>query len=180
LADFWLDAAPADAKEGIMTPSSVCRAPPVAAAALLWMGLLLAVPGLAAESKPAAAGSPTTLTVKVTGLRNDQGRLAVALFSSAAAFPRQETALRGQMAAIAGGHAAVTFHDLPPGTYAVAVLHDENSNQKMDFNFLGMPLEGYGFSNDAAAFFGPPSFASAAFRLLPRPSTVSIRARYFP
>ena len=138
---------------------------------------------LAAEPSvdPRSAKPPTAaLMVKVSGLRNDQGRVAVALFSSAAAFPRQEKALRGQLVRISRGRAAVTFRDLAPGTYAVAVLHDENDNAKMDFNFLGMPLEGYGFSNDAAALFGPPSFGSAAFRLLARPSVVSISARYFP
>lgn len=150
-----------------------CGAPPTRAAVLL--GLLLTSPELPAEG-------PTTapLTVNVQGLRNDRGRLAVALFASATGFPRRENAVRGQMVRIAGGRAAVTFHDLRPGVYAVAVLHDENDNEKMDFNFLGMPLEGYGFSNDAAALFGPPSFASAAFRLLPRPSRLSISARYFP
>lgn len=171
-----------------MTSLSACRAPP-AIAALLCMGLLLGGPRLAAEGMPAQGGAARSrpapppaaaLTVNVKGLRNDKGRLAVALFDSAAAFPRQEGAFRGQLVRIAGGRAAVTFGNLRPGLYAVAVLHDENENEKMDFNFLGMPLEGYGFSNDAAALFGPPSFASAAFRLLPRPSRVSISARYFP
>jgi len=157
-----------------MMRSSACRAPPTRAAALLW--LLLTAPGLPAAERPITA----PLTVSVQGLRNDRGRLAVALFASAAGFPRRESALRGQLARISGGRAAVTFPDLRPGVYAVAILHDENDNEKMDFNFLGMPLEGYGFSNDAAALFGPPSFDSAAFRLLPRPSTVAIRARYFP
>ena len=154
---------------------SACGSAPGMAAVLLSVGMLLTGPAL-----PAAEGAATPLTVQVNGLRNDRGRLAVALFASAAGFPRRESALRGQMVRIAGGRAAVTFRDLPPGVYAVAVLHDENDNEKMDFNFLGMPLEGYGFSNDAAALFGPPSFDRAAFRLLPRPSTVSIRARYFP
>jgi uncharacterized protein (DUF2141 family) len=62
--------------------------------------------------------------------------------------------------------------------YASAVLHDENQNSKMDFNFLGMPLEGYGFSNDAGALFGPPSFAAASFRLLPRASQITVKIRY--
>jgi len=74
---------------------------------------------------------------------------------------------------------SVTFSDLRPGVYAVAVLHDENENSKMDFNLLGMPLEGYGFSNDASALFGPPSFKDAAFTLKARPSAVSIKTRYF-
>lgn len=156
---------------------------PSTAGALMILGLLLASRILAAEASASGARSAeqpaAALTVEVKGLRNDRGRLAVALFDSAASFPTRERAVRGQIVRIQGGRAAVTFRDLRPAVYALAVLHDENGNDKMDFNFLGMPLEGYGFSNDAAVLFGPPSFASAAFRLLPRPSVMSISARYF-
>jgi uncharacterized protein (DUF2141 family) len=119
------------------------------------------------------------LTVRVTELSNDKGRVAVALFASADGFPKQERAVSGRLAKINQKRASVTFRDLRPGVYAIAVLHDENENSKMDFNFLGMPLEGYGFSNDASGTFGPPSFEDAAFRLKARPSAVSIKARYF-
>jgi uncharacterized protein (DUF2141 family) len=117
--------------------------------------------------------------VRVTQLRNDRGTLAVALFASAKDFPDQRRALAGRLTRIRGGRAAVRFDGLRPGEYAVAVLHDENQNNEMDFNFLGMPLEGYGFSNDASALFGPPSFAAAAFRLRPRPSSITVQTRYF-
>jgi uncharacterized protein (DUF2141 family) len=119
------------------------------------------------------------LTVSVSELENDKGRVAVALFASADDFPDQKRALSGQLTRIQKGRASVTFPALLPGRYAVAVLHDENENSKMDFNFLGMPLEGYGFSNDASAPFGPPSFDDAAFRLRARPSVVAVKVRYF-
>lgn len=143
-------------------------------------GAALAV--LVAASPCAAApstGGDFTLTVALSDARNDEGRLAVALFASEADFPRQERALRGRLVPIARGRAAVTFRGLKPGVYAIAVLHDENSNSKMDFNFLGIPLEGYGFSNDAPLTFGPPSFQAAAFKLVARHSRSSIRLRYF-
>jgi uncharacterized protein (DUF2141 family) len=133
--------------------------------------------GDGAASAPAGSGYP--LTVRVNGLRNDKGRVAIALFASPADFPDQKRALAGQLAKIEKGHAAATFSGLEPGLYAVAVLHDENQNDKMDFNFLGMPLEGYGFSNDASAPFGPPSFDAAAFKLSPRASYIPVKARYF-
>jgi uncharacterized protein (DUF2141 family) len=142
----------------------------------------MALAALVAASPCAAAPSPggaLTLTVSLTDVRNDEGRLAVALFASEGDFPRQERALRGQLLPIEGGRATVTFADLEPGVYAIAVLHDENSNSKMDFNFLGIPLEGYGFSNDAPVSFGPPSFKAAAFKLVARRSRSSIRLRYF-
>lgn len=134
---------------------------------------------------PVASAEPTPkevlghLKVRITGLNNDKGKVAVALFASAADFPEQERALLGELTPITNKTAQVTFRNLRPGLYAIAVLHDENQNSKMDFNFLGMPLEGYGFSNDASAMFGPPSFADAAFKLKPRPSAVSIKMRYF-
>ena len=55
------------------------------------------------------------------------------------------------------------FNGIPAGTYAVTVLHDENSDSKMDFNWMGMPTKGYGFSNDAKATLLPPSFDTASF-----------------
>ena len=55
------------------------------------------------------------------------------------------------------------FEAIPLGTYALAVIHDENSNGKLGTNWLGIPTEGYGFSNDAKAMLGKPSFADASF-----------------
>jgi uncharacterized protein (DUF2141 family) len=139
--------------------------------------------GEAPASERGAGGSKPTagvaLTVRVHGLSNHRGRVAVALFGSSKAFPDQKRALAGQLAKIENGRAAVRFAGVRPGIYAVAVLHDENENSKMDFNFLGMPLEGYGFSNDASAPFGPPSFEAASFALQPRDSFIRVRAHYF-
>jgi uncharacterized protein (DUF2141 family) len=119
------------------------------------------------------------LSVTVRKLRNNTGKVAVALFNTAAAFPEQKRALQGKVTRIEKNTATVQFEGLTPGIYAVAVLHDENENNEMDFNFVGMPLEGYGFSNDAYALFGPPSFKSAAFKLNTGNSKISIGARYF-
>jgi uncharacterized protein (DUF2141 family) len=145
----------------------------------LSLGLCLGRPATAAESVPADKSASLLLTVRVTNLNNDKGKVAIALFASAKDFPDQKRALQGQMSKISGGRAAAVFRGLRPGLYAVAVLHDENENLKMDFNFLGMPLEGYGFSNDASGFLGPPSFGDAAFKLRAAASGVSIKIRYF-
>lgn len=68
------------------------------------------------------------------------------------------------VAAISNQHAVCDFSGVASGTYAVAVFHDENSNGKLDTNFLGIPREGVGASNDAQGHFGPPKFDAAAFR----------------
>ena len=64
---------------------------------------------------------------------------------------------------ISDGHASCIFDNAAPGKYAVSVFHDENSNGKMDTNFVGMPKEGVGASNNAKGHFGPPKFDAAAF-----------------
>ncbi len=76
---------------------------------------------------------------------------------------------------------AVTFHfDLPPGTYAAAAFHDANGNGKFDTNFVGWPLEGFGFSNNARVkFFHPPSFAAARFTLPPEGATGTLHLDYW-
>jgi uncharacterized protein (DUF2141 family) len=152
-------------------------------ASLAGLALAGTLAGAAPASEPGAGASKppasVALTVRVHGLSSDRGRVAVALFASAEAFPDHKRALAGQLARIEKGRAAVRFAGVRPGLYAVAVLHDENENAKMDFNFLGMPLEGYGFSNDASAPFGPPSFKAASFTLKPRDSFISVQTRYF-
>ena len=60
--------------------------------------------------------------------------------------------------------AVCDFTGVAPGTYAVSVVHDENSNGKLDTNFIGMPREGVGASNDAKGHMGPPKFSAAAFQ----------------
>jgi uncharacterized protein (DUF2141 family) len=56
------------------------------------------------------------------------------------------------------------FEDIPPGTYAITVIHDENMDGKLDTNWLGIPKEGYGFSNDVKPLLGAPPFSAASFQ----------------
>jgi uncharacterized protein (DUF2141 family) len=73
---------------------------------------------------------------------------------------------------------SVRFANLPSGQYAIAILHDENSNSRLD-RFAGIPREGIGFSRNPRFSFGPPSFAAARFRLNNGGDVQSIRMRYF-
>jgi uncharacterized protein (DUF2141 family) len=113
--------------------------------------------------------SPSTargdeIRVTVRGLRNDKGRVGCSLFDGVEGFPRdREKEFREMWVPIHSGSAVCGFVGLPAGTYAVSVLHDENSDGKMDFNWIGMPTKGYGFSNDAKAMPLPPSFHAASF-----------------
>ena len=103
--------------------------------------------------------------VKILDIRNSTGTVACALFESPAGFPIEflHSATNVMVIKIRATQARCDFEDIPPGTYALAVIHDENMNGKLDTGLLGVPTEGYGFSNDARAWFGAPSFSAASF-----------------
>ena len=130
-----------------------------AAALLACLAVLLA--GAAAPSDPGCPG----IHVTVLGIRNSTGTVACALFESPAGFPVEflHSATNVMVIRIRKSQARCDFEDIPPGTYALAVIHDENMNGKLDTNALGIPQEGYGFSNRAKAWFGAPSFDAASF-----------------
>ena len=105
--------------------------------------------------------------VEISGLRNDKGQVLCFLFSSAADFPKKtDKAVAHVKSAISQGQASCEFPGIASGTYAVSVIHDENSNGRLDTNFMGIPREGVGASNNAKGHFGPPKFDAAAFRFL--------------
>lgn len=110
-------------------------------------------------------GSQTPpIEVEVVGLRSDNGKVSCSIFNSPDGFPRHGKVLREVWAPIKDRRAVCSFIGFPPGSYAVVVYHDENGNGKFDFNMLGIPKEGYGFSNDAKPhMMTAPTFQAASF-----------------
>ena len=130
-------------------------------AVVWWLG---AAPAMAAE-----------LRVKVMGLRSADGAVHFAVYDRAQGFATEEGKIGGtQVKARAGGVVAV-FDGLAPGTYAVAVYHDENGDGVFNQGLFGVPLEDFGFSNDAPVWFGPPAFADAAFAVEGKVTAITIR-----
>ena len=112
-----------------------------------------------------AQSSCRGIHVKILDIRNSTGAVACALFESAEGFPTEylHFATNIMVIKVRDKQARCDFEDIPPGTYALAIVHDENMNGKLDTNSLGIPKEGYGFSNDAKALLGAPSFSAASF-----------------
>lgn len=114
---------------------------------------------------PALADEPA-FVVEITGARNDTGLVACQIFTSAEGFPDDTAhAVTTAIAPIAEGRAACAFATVPSGPFAVAVMHDEDQDLALDRNFLGIPSEGYAFTNGALGWLGtPPAFEAAVVR----------------
>lgn len=102
------------------------------------------------------------LTVEVNGIKNNQGKIFIAIYDSEETFLNKTS---GIIAEIKDKKSTGIFKGLKKGTYAVSFFHDENNNQKMDTKIFGIPKEPYGFSNGAFGFMGPPKFKDAKFNL---------------
>ena len=145
------------------------------------LALILAALVLGATLPGAAAESPATGTIAVSmvGFRNQKGFMRISLFGSKRGYPGDHRrAVRTGSGSIRDGTATFSFTGVPHGTYAIAVLHDENGNGKMDTNAIGIPKEGGGASNDAKARFGPPRFDEAKFVLRDPLLNLRINIRY--
>ncbi len=115
--------------------------------------------GIAATALPFSTIFAAELAVTVKGVRSDKGNIMAQLFKADAALGKAVQAA-GTVQPARLGTLELVFSNLAPGDYAVMLFHDENGNTKMDSNIVGIPTEGYGFSNDAKGSFGPPKFSA--------------------
>jgi len=132
------------------------------------VGLILTLAFAPSAPIEAQTTATASLTVRVTGARNTKGKIRVALFRDGKGFPNDVSQAVHTKAADIDPQtlgAQVVFADLPVGIYAVSVFHDENMNEKLDKNFMGVPKEGYGASNNPKKKMGPPNFVETRFQL---------------
>jgi uncharacterized protein (DUF2141 family) len=133
---------------------------------------------LAASSSPADPSTSGVLTIRVTGLRSNDGQVGCLIYGSAKGFPTDPSAaLQRRWCAIESASATCAFDPIPAGTYAVACIHDENKNGKLDMGLFG-PKEGTVASNHAKGFMGPPSFDKAKFSFVGAATEMQLRMGY--
>jgi uncharacterized protein (DUF2141 family) len=119
-----------------------------------------------------------TLTIKVTGFRNEKGGVGFALYNSKAGFDKDQT-FREDMARISNRIATITLRNLPVGVYGAAAFHDENNNQKLDENMLGIPTEGVGLSNNPKmSVTNIPTFDKIKFNVTEGEQTIEFKIQY--
>ncbi len=119
------------------------------------------------------------MTFVVEKLKSNQGSIQVGIYADAGSFLKKGKTIAGyaNKGRLTGEQAKV-FCQLKPGTYAVAVFHDENGNGDLDTNFIGIPKEGYGFSNNPKSMMGPPEFKEAAFTVGEEDLEMLIQLKY--
>jgi uncharacterized protein (DUF2141 family) len=120
-----------------------------------------------------------TLNVPVVDLRNRKGSLRLGVFDRARGFPKDRKAAILWQSVPADADAPTFVVDLPPGQYAVVVLHDENDNKKLDANLIGIPTEGYGVSNNPKPKRRAATYKEAAFILPAEGAELPVSVQYF-
>ena len=128
---------------------------------------------LATFSIASFAVAQNKISVSIRGLKNNNGYVMIGLYNKKDAFLNKT--FKGNSVVITDKKATLVFNDIPNGEYAVSFFHDANSNGKMDTNFVGIPKESYGASNNAKGFFGPPKYDDAKF-LVATDKVITIKA----
>jgi uncharacterized protein (DUF2141 family) len=116
------------------------------------------------------------IRIEFSGINQIKGEMMIALYNNGNGFPGNGAlAYQTKSFAITNTNPIVEFNSIPYGTYAVAYYQDLNSNRKLDTNWLGIPTEPYGFSNNVTATFAPPDFKAAAFEVKTEVVTLKLK-----
>lgn len=141
--------------------------------------LLLVAVGSLGLATSVNAIADSNLVVEVSGLNPQRGNVCMRLFSRAQGFPTgDESVVQDRCTVVTDGAVTVSFSGLNAGSYAVSVLHDENSDQAMNRNALGIPTEGIGFSRNPRIIAGPPSFGDSSVVVAGPNTRINIQIRY--
>jgi uncharacterized protein (DUF2141 family) len=133
-----------------------------------------AAPAQAPATAAAPAQAASTLTVRVTELRNAVGKIRLTLFRDSSPVETREVEIDAATLS-----AKTVFEKISPGVYAVYLFHDENMNGKMDTNDMGIPLEGYGMSNNPEKRPGKPGFDETNFPVNQPECAIEIKMIYW-
>lgn len=122
--------------------------------------------------------SGSDINIEVQNLKNTIGKVSIGLYNKSENFSIVSKEYKGVHLNIDSHVLSYTFKKIPNGTYAVSIFHDENSNAKLDKNFLGIPKEGYGFSNNTKTTLLAPSFNDAEFKVSTQTINIKIKMEY--
>lgn len=120
-----------------------------------------------------------TITIKMSGIKNTTGNIRLAFFTCEKEYKTEIPKITRYISKkdVKNGCLTATFTDIPPGSYGIALLDDENKNGKMDYSFF-IPTEGFGFSNYYHEGYSKPNFTKFSFNLGSSDRTITIKTRY--
>jgi uncharacterized protein (DUF2141 family) len=108
---------------------------------------------------------PEYIIIQVQNILSVEGKINVALYNSSSSFNKPNEVFKQMIVAVTSNSLELKMDSIPPGEYAFALFHDKNSDNTLNQNWLGIPTEGFAFSNNAFGTFGPPSWDQAKFTL---------------
>jgi len=115
------------------------------------------------------------IKVIIENVKDEQGSILIALYNSEAHYMKER--FRELKLAAHKGQVSGVIENVPAGTYAISVMHDANDNLQLDTNAMGIPIEGFGFSNNAMGMFGPPAYKKVVFDF-PKQKEIVIKMKY--
>lgn len=124
---------------------------------IIWVFAFLSISALSAQN---------TLTITVSGIDSEKGKLQICLYDTETSYMKTGQAVACQWVEVGSTKEDHAFDSLPSGKYAVIVIHDLNDNGSLDTNLFRIPKEPYGFSNNPSTTFGPPDFEGASFHVV--------------
>lgn len=153
----------------------------------LWclvMGILAGAWAIIAPSSQASAAAsgpiPTSVVATVSGMRSDTGKVVAFMFLGSKGFPaKRKRAAHIVRARIKDGRARLDFDGLQPGEYAISMFHDEDGDDRLDLNFIGLPKEGLAISNGEKAGIAYPRYSVARFDVAPGQTRLSVTMLYW-
>ncbi len=128
------------------------------------LSLILLLPIFMFPTEKVPSSTKTTLTVKITDIRHDSGHLILCLSNEPDEF-LTACIQEGKINVNGEKQLSMSFDNLDAGTYAISLFHDTNENGSLDTNFMGIPSEDFGFSNNPSLLFGAPKFKSCAIEV---------------
>ena len=141
--------------------------------------LLLIAGGYFCFPPQANSSTNSIMKVQIAGLNKAEGQICYSLFDRGKGFPGSSNNLEAKCISISGRLPILTIEDLHLGTYAIAVFHDVNGDGELNRNFLGIPQEGFGFSQNPEIQTSPPSFGESAVLVTGAETNLQIQLRYF-
>ena len=133
--------------------------------AVLMTSFMMSFVNISSDLTKTYRGSSASINLKILGLSNNKGSVAIGLYKEADRFPDYEKSFKNGYVKASAGGVEYSFENIPEGEYAIAVYQDENENKELDKNFFGMPKEKYGFSNNKFGTSGPPKFDEVKFKV---------------